>query len=201
MFSRQVLGIRRRTWLSDCPVNPGDNRSRFTSGVLHSSQCDPHVRLPVCCVKYGSSDRFCAPQYDCTQRFARNVHKRPDRAPLASKPTPLSRSGGPLPYIFPRLLPTHDVFVRHLFGRAQFPESVQKWQLSVFRQKEGLGTPALACTIARFCLVPSIGSWLTSISTSRSALGLPWHLPANPVYITQYICWEYAQRALRGRPI
>jgi hypothetical protein len=76
MFSTQVLRIRRITWLPDFPIYPGDNRPRFTSGVLHSSQCDPHVRPPVCCVKYGSSDPLCRAQYDCTQRFhAANIQK------------------------------------------------------------------------------------------------------------------------------
>jgi Protein of unknown function (DUF3050) len=41
MFSRQVLRIRRMTWLRDFSINPGDNRPRFTSGVLHSSQYNP----------------------------------------------------------------------------------------------------------------------------------------------------------------
>ncbi len=31
--------------------------------------------------------------------------------------------------------------------------------LSVFRQKDGLGTPALACNIVRFCLLPLYHRW------------------------------------------
>ena len=35
MLFGQVLRVRRRTWLCDWPINPGGNRPRFTSGVLH----------------------------------------------------------------------------------------------------------------------------------------------------------------------
>jgi hypothetical protein len=36
----------------------------------------PHVRSPVCCVKYGPSDPLCGAQYDCTQRFhTANIQK------------------------------------------------------------------------------------------------------------------------------
>jgi Protein of unknown function (DUF3050) len=70
MFSRQVLRIRRMTWLRDFSINPGaitDPDSLVACCILRN--IIPHVRPPVCCVKYGSSDPLCGARYDCTQRF------------------------------------------------------------------------------------------------------------------------------------
>src|SRR5260370_42468340 len=43
-YPGRFFRVRRTTWLYDWPINPGENQLRFTSGVLHSSQCDPRVR-------------------------------------------------------------------------------------------------------------------------------------------------------------
>ena len=41
MFRRHVLRVRRRAWRRDCPINPGDNHTRWASAALDRSECDP----------------------------------------------------------------------------------------------------------------------------------------------------------------